>query len=98
MEIKVDAEQVNKVVSEAIINSVIGDRLRKSIEEQVKNIDRYIDNPIKAVIDQHVKDAITFLVVNEYLPQIREKVKAQLADEVVEKLTSQALERLLRGY
>ena len=46
MELKIDPEAVNKLVSDAILNSAIGEAIKTAIAKETANLTRSYDNPL----------------------------------------------------
>lgn len=86
MEINVnlDPEQVNKTVAEAIINSAIGKAIKAAIEKHLEAFTRTWDNPVEPVIKEQIYGIVRDLIDKQYRPQIEEKVKSLITDEMIE--------------
>jgi hypothetical protein len=57
MEFKVDinAENINKTITEAISKSAIGVELEKVIKKQVAGLSKSYNNPLDAVVGQEIQ-------------------------------------------
>lgn len=94
MEIKVDAEQVQKAVAEAILASTFGAQIKQIAERAGNEFVRTFDYTVAETLKQEARKIIIEEVTDKYLPQLREKVRATLNDKVVEDLVAAILKRL----
>lgn len=84
MDIKldIDAQQINDMVSKAVIESAIGDALKSSIDEQVKKLNRGWDSPLDSIVRQEVQAACFRILREEYKEEIESVVKDKLAEQI----------------
>jgi citrate lyase gamma subunit len=96
MDIKVDIkpEDVNKAVAEAILNSSIGEQLRKAINEEVAKIGRSYENPFAPIIRQLIAAEVRNLIDTQY----REQIRAVVTEKVTEEFTNELLGRMWDVY
>lgn len=97
MDLKIDInpEDINKMVSEAILKSAIGPALTKVIEEEVSKLSRSYDNPIAPVVRQIIHQTIRDLILNEFKEPIEKHVRENLTAEIQTQLASKAWDALL---
>ena len=88
--IEMDTETVNRVVADAILNSSLGDHLRKLAEEHLKTLHSSYNNPIKTALEQETFKVVREIVQNELKPKIEVYVRQQLTDEVVQNVAMAA--------
>lgn len=81
----IDPEEINKFVSQKILESSIGEALRKEIDTQVSRLATSFDNPMKPVVANAISQ-----VAREYLET--PEVKARLKETVQKALTDEALD------
>ncbi len=105
MEIKVDAEDVNKVVAEAIVKSARGQQLEKSVNEHLGEVVSGFQSPLKKLCEQHVMDAIRTVLNRDYkdkiIAMIAERLNEEHLDEIVSASVDKAMDLLRdsnRGY
>lgn len=92
MSLNIDSETVNKYVADAVLNSAIGEALKKQIEETLEKITSGKDNPVQPVIDNHVSNALYQLLHQEYAALIKTRIAARLTDEVLDEIINAAFE------
>lgn len=88
----IDAEQVNKMVADAILQSTIGEHLRREIEEQVKRLTHPFNNPLKPVIEQQVAAILRDIIREEYQEKIEAEARRQITDKLVHDTVFAAVE------
>lgn len=97
MELKINPEDVNKLVADAVLNSAIGEAIKKSIVKEMGNLNRTFDNPIDTVIRNHVSEITRNILIAEYGETIREKMKVilseKLSDEFISRVCDKAADR-----
>lgn len=91
IEVQIDAEQVNKHVTEAILNSTLGAKLKEAIEKSVNDTssgyNRYgLGSVIEEVVKNEVRNVIMELIRTQYQHVIEEGVKAKLTEDYVGKM------------
>lgn len=80
MEVKLDAEVVERAVADAIVNSAIGAQIKQAVNDTLKAW----DSPIRGAINRVIAEIALKIVREEYEPQIREAVKAKMQEETVD--------------
>ncbi|GAF70777.1 unnamed protein product [marine sediment metagenome] len=92
MDIKVDIkpEQINQAVSEAIINSVIGERLKEAIESELKRMSDRYDSPIRDVVRNMILGTLRDIISRDYKALIEAKVKESITDEMMSTIIDKA--------
>ena len=56
LNVNIDPEQINKMVADAVLESALGDAVKKVINEQVKKLSSSYNNPLDSVVQQHIAD------------------------------------------
>ena len=74
MELKIDPEAVNKLVADAVLNSAIGEAVKKAVEKEIANLNRGYDNPLESVVRNHVAEIVRTVLREEH----GEAIKARL--------------------
>ena len=97
MELKIEPEAVNKLVADAVLNSAIGESVKKAIEKEVANLTRSYDNPLESVIRNHVAEIARTVLREEHGEFIKERIKealaAKLSDEFIDSVCEKAASR-----
>jgi hemerythrin-like domain-containing protein len=86
--VQIDSEAVNRYLADKILESAIGEELKKQVDQAVKDMSAY-GSPLKNLIAQHIQNEIIKLLQTEYSEQIaavvREKVTAEFTAELLDK-------------
>lgn len=102
LSIDINPEDVNKMVSEAILNSAIGENVKKQIDTYIKELNYSHSSPIKDVIQGTVSCMIRETIESEYKEQLREILKQALDERITIDLMSgivdSAMEAIRRRY
>lgn len=95
MEIKINAQEIDKYIKETLIKSSIGEALQKTINETVKTIlDRY-DTPVKKVVYDHVSEIVSaYLNEEENKKIIYESIVALVNPETIKSIVEHGLYKL----
>lgn len=94
LEIKVDPQQINQYVANQILESALGERLHETVDEALKQLGRYGNDPLKSAVQDEVNKQIRELVRTEYAEPIKAAVKTQLTDAFIADLVEQFVSRL----
>jgi hypothetical protein len=84
IQVNIDAEQINQMVSDAILNSVIGDKLKTEIEQQIGKLSATYDNPIKKVVEEEILRQIQIIVQRDFHATLEQMVKDRITSDLVE--------------
>lgn len=98
IEVNVDAAAVNKMVTDAILESAIGATLREVVEKKVAELGRAYDNPIEKAVDREVQLLVSSLVNEKFRPMIATKVNELMTDEMVSRISQAAWENLVAQF
>ena len=97
MELKIDAEAINKMVAEEVLKSAIGESLKRAIEKEIEKLGSHYNNPLETVVRQYVTAKARDVLEKEHGEAIREKLSEYLAaflsQEFVNRVCEKALER-----
>jgi uncharacterized protein with ATP-grasp and redox domains len=85
LNINVDSAAINKYMAEKVLESTLGDQIKRTIAERMKDFDSY-NSPLKGVVDQYIREAVSEHLRATYGEQIKEKVKAALAGDKLDEL------------
>ena len=84
--INVDAEAINKQITEAVAKSAIGEELKKVVDREVKKISNSYENPLGVVVGREIEKMLRKLIEEEYIGKIKEFVSARMSDEFVKNI------------
>lgn len=95
IDVKIDADTVNKMVTDAILGSVIGDKLREQVEKQVATIGTGYNDPVKLAVEREVQLLVNSIVNTQFKPLIESKVRELLTDQMVSDIATASWNSLL---
>lgn len=98
IEVNVDADTVNKMVTDAIMDSAIGKTLREVVEKKVADLGKGYNNPIELAVDREVQLLVTSLVNEKFKPLIATKVNELMTDELISRISLAAWENLIAQF
>jgi hypothetical protein len=96
--INVDPKQINKFVAEAILESCLGEEVRKAIEKvvgQISQVDYRGHGVISDIVKAKVQETICELLNTEYREQIKTLVSEAMTEKAIKELTDAALNALI---
>jgi len=90
IKVDVDAEAVNQMVAQAILDSAIGTRIKQAADKVAREYSlswqNHIRDAVRREVDRHIRDFVS----GEFGPLIKEKVREYLTDEVAAELIDKA--------
>lgn len=96
--VEINPDEVNKQVSEAIINSALGEKLKAAINKRMDDIlGGGWNDPgiVKTVVDEEVRNIIrTMLQSDEFQTQMQAMVRKWFEEKFSDALIDDALDRL----
>jgi len=106
MDFKIDIkpEEVNDHVAKAVLESSLGDHIKKAIDSDIKKITQgSYGNPsaIQRAVSQHVRDIVEKLVMSDYKEAIEAEVREVMTKETIRELVNnvyKAIDEKVRGY
>lgn len=98
LNVNIDPEQINKMVADAVLESALGDAVKKVINEQVKKLSSSYNNPLESVVQQHIVNMIRDTLVTEYADDFKSKVHKAVADKMNDDFVGKVIEAGLRNY
>jgi hypothetical protein len=87
LNLNIDPEEINRYVTQQVLDSAIGESVRKAIEKSLEPLSRTYDNPLEPVIRDQVFKVVRELVDKEYKTQIEEYVRQRITPEFVGKMS-----------
>ena len=86
--ISVDPSAINEYVAKQIIDSALGERLHETVEDALKQLGRYGNDPLKTAVQSEINKCILELVRTEFSSQIEEAVREALTPEFINQLVT----------
>lgn len=93
LNVEVNAEKVNQYLANAILESVLGEEIKKAIKEKLA--DYSLRNTIQASVNSHISKIIYQLLQEEHGEEIKKAVKDKMSEGIVTELASKALDKWL---
>lgn len=97
--IDIDAESVNRAISEAVLQSAIGQQMQRAINEHVTKLKQ--DYTFSRQIDQFVEKAISDEIKRQmetHRPTIAAFVTEKVTDDLLKKIIDTMWQKWDRGY
>lgn len=94
MNLSIDPAAVEKLVADAIVQSALGEKVKKAVTDAVS---RSYDSPIEAAVKVSVHEVARQLVHAEFTDVIRAAVKAKLTPDYLEKLVTNITDKLIQN-
>jgi len=98
IQVKVDAEAINRTVADAIIRSSIGEKMKEVIDVEVAKWSKTYDNPMAAIVKSEISQEVTRLVREEYGEKLREYVAARVTEDFTKDLLDRIWEAARSTY
>lgn len=95
--VPIDPEAINRYVAEQVLASALGDALTTTIDEAIKGLGKFGNDPLKNAVISQVQSIIRELVASEYAPRIQEAVRAAMTDEMIATTVSRTVESMMSG-
>lgn len=90
MDVSLTPEQINQFLSQAIMESTIGEAVRTIIQDHVKKLSSPYDNPIQKAVEIEIKRYIWLVLRDHYGALIQETIKAAITEQIVLDITTKA--------
>lgn len=103
IELKVDPADIEKQVTDAIVASAFGTRLKEAVEAALKNLgDRYsYQDELRKLIEHRMRQIVMQYIQQNYTPQIEERIKQLVTEDTLkaacDKVASYAISQLRIG-
>lgn len=85
--ISVDPNAINEYIAAKIIDSAIGERLKETVDQALKSLGSYGNDPLKSAVTSEVNKYVMELVRTEFSEQIKTAVRTAMTPEFINKLT-----------
>lgn len=96
IEVQLDGEQVTEQVHRAIMESVIGDELRKAIQKALDSTKSFSgENVVAQIVNEQMRLAVMKLVNDEYADRIEAAAREALSAEAVSEIATRAVKALV---
>jgi len=94
--VEINAKEVQEHLTQAILNSTIGEAIKKEIEKQFTSFNNPFENALKAAIQQEVRRLIVIELQSEPVTsKMREAVRQALEDRVVKDFATVAINQYI---
>ena len=98
LNVNIDPEQINKMVADAVLQSAIGDAVKKVVNEQVNKLSANYNNPLDLVLQRHISDIVREVLISEYGDTLKEKVHTAVAEKISDDFVGKVIEAGFRNY
>lgn len=101
VKVELDKESVNDHITKAIMDSAIGDELRKEIKTYLDGLGKSYESPIKKIVGRVVQEQIYRIVSSdEQVERIKQEIRTLLTEETISTICSTAFNSMLekQGY
>ena len=86
--ISVDPAAINEYVAKRIIDSALGERLKETVDEALKKLSSYGNDPLRSAVQGEINKYVMEFVRTEFAPQIEEAVRAAMTPEFISGLAT----------
>lgn len=97
LNVNIDPKTIEQYLVDAILKSSIGDAVKESVNRVLKNCQQSYNNPIDAVINQHIGNMVREVLHENHREEIKEAVTkglaAKLTDDFIQRVVEQAASR-----
>jgi hypothetical protein len=100
LQLNIDGSKINEYMAAKILESTLGDQIKKQIAETMKTFDAY-NSPLKGVVNQFVNQVIDEELRTTYKAPVQEAIRKAMTTEQLEKLADEYVSKLAfntRGY
>ena len=98
LNVDIDPEQINKMVADAVLESALGEAVKKTIAEQVKSISSSYNNPLESVIRKYMQDMVEQVLIKDYGKELKAKVNTAVASKITDDFIGKIIESGFRNY
>ena len=97
--VEINANDVNKVVAKAVLESSIGTTIQKALNDYIERIGKpgQYGNPIKDITETIIKQII-IQEAEKYREQIKQIVAQQITDDMIKAAVKRVSDSLNRGF
>lgn len=97
LELGIDPQAINRYIAERVLESALGERLRETVDEALKGLSRFGNDPLKSAVQSQVTRIVAEIVEQEHKPRIAAIVREQLTDEVISSIAAATVAKLMSG-
>lgn len=92
--VDIKPEDINQMVSSAVLKSALGDAIKKQIDEAIAGLNKSWDNPLKKTVDTFVNNIVHEILVREHKDTIAQIVREQITQDTIQKICQKAWDKL----
>lgn len=93
--VEIDQNKINEAVTQAIIESAIGEEMRREIKAYLESAKAAYNNPIKGIIARVVQEEIYKLIVTEWREPLMEEIRKQFTEQVLSEVVSKTFQTIM---
>lgn len=97
VKIEIDKDKVNQAITDAIIESAIGDEMRKQIRLQLDSMSRAYDNPYKRTVETLIADQVAQIFHAEFEDAVAAKIRELMTPEELDRIAMKAFHEFIYG-
>lgn len=95
-DLEIDADAINRHVSQAILTSALGEALAEIIKREIGSLtDTWSDSKLKRAIETEIQFVVMQEIRTKYADNVREAMRRKLSDAVVDTLVGAAFDAWL---
>lgn len=98
IKVELDPQEVNEAVAEAIRNSVLGESIKKMVDDYIKQLTNptSYNNPIKGMLEETIKKLIVE-AIQAKVPEFQEEIEKQLSRDMTQRVVTVAIEKFAKA-
>lgn len=89
----IDSDAINRYLAERILESALGERLHETVEQALKQLGSYGNDPLKSAVFAEVQKHVRECVSDEFAATIRTRVREKMTDEYIDDLVARAIQQ-----
>jgi len=97
MELNLDADAINKFVTDAILKSALGEKIKKSVDEVLKDFEYSYKNPVRELITDMIRIQIKgYMETPEVSAKIKEHIANKFTSEFIDEVLKKSVENAIK--
>lgn len=100
IKVEIDAASVNEYVAKAVLDSTLGNEIKKQIDAAIASMMSSYDNPVRNVVRRVVEEEVRNALLHDEknLAIIQAKVREFMTEDVLTDLCGKAWDTLMSKY
>lgn len=101
MNLHLDPKAIDEYIANSVLNSMLGDKIKKAVEETLKKSGGFSHNPVQAAVDNCVNEEVSRIVIKilrtnaEFQTKVETAVRAKMTEESMEEIMGVFFDKLL---